>query len=108
MPEGPVHLNRCVVSISWTYCAPLTAGSSVSVAFRSRFLWSKVVVATRPEDSADGLSGKLNAAELQLELIMHVAARPGGHAELVSGCEACCIVRDESREGAVPKLRPGQ
>ena len=45
---------------------------------------------------------------MQLELLMHVAARPGGYAETVSGCETCRDVRDVSREGQWTEPRHGQ
>ena len=108
MAEGLLHRNRCVESISWVYPTSLTAGSIISLAYRSRSLWCKVVVERPPEDGRGGLQNKLNAAELQLELLMHVAARPGGYAVAVSGYETCRAVRDVSREGARPKPRHGQ
>ena len=108
MPEGLLHCNRCVQSISWVYSTPLTVGSIISLAYRSRYLWCKVVVERLPEDGHGGLQHKLNAAMLQLELLVHVAARPGGYAETVSGYETCRAVRDVSREGARTKPRHGQ
>ena len=108
MPEGLLHRNRCVESIFCVYSTPLTVGSVVSLAYRSRSLWCKVVVERPREDGRGGLQNKLNAAELQLELLMHVAARPGGYAVAVSGYETCRAVRDVSREGAYPKPRTRQ
>lgn len=73
MFEGLLHRNRCAVPISLVYSTPLTAGSIISLVYRSRYLWCKVVVERLHEDGRGGLPGKLNAAELQLELLEHVA-----------------------------------
>ena len=72
MSEGLLHRNRCVVSVSWVYFTPLTAGSIISLAYRSRSLWCKVVVERPPEDGRGGLQNKLNAAELVLGRLGHV------------------------------------
>ena len=83
MPEGLLHCNRCVVSISWVYPTPLTAGSIISLAYRSRSLWCKVVVERPPEDGRDGLQNKLNAAELLLGRLGHVFVGQDRRAEPV-------------------------
>ena len=108
MGHNSLHEHDKTAQILRVYSTPLTAGSIISLAYRSRSLWCKVVVERPPEDGGGGLSGKLNAAELQLELLMLVAACPGGYAETVSGCEMCRDVHDVSREGAVPKPRTSQ
>ena len=89
MPEGLLHCNRCVQSISWVYSTPLTVGSIISLAYRSRYLWCKVVVERLPEADHGWLSGKLNALELELELLTHVAARLVGLAELARRAVSC-------------------
>ena len=73
MPEGLLHCNRCVASISWVYSTPLTAGSIISLAYRSRSLWCKAVIERPPEDGRGGLQNKLNAAELLLGRLGHVS-----------------------------------
>ena len=89
MAEGLLHRNRCVGSISWVYFTSLTAGSIIPPAYRSRSLWCKVVVVRRPEADHGWLSGKLNALELELELLTHVAARLVGLAELARRGVSC-------------------
>ena len=89
MPEGLLHCNRCVQSISWVYSTPLTVGSIISLAYRSRYLWCKVVVERLPEADHGWLSGKLNALELELELLTHVAARLVGLAEPARRAASC-------------------
>ena len=105
MPEGLLHRNRCVVSISWVYPAPLTAGSIISLAYRSRSLWSKVVVERPPEDGCGGLQNKLNAAELLLGLLGHASMGRDRRAEPARRAVEGCYV---SREGARTKPRPGR
>ena len=89
MAEGLLHRNRCVGSISWVYFTSLTAGSTIPPAYRSRSLWCKVVVVWHPEADHGWLSGKLNALELELELLTHVAARLVGLAELARRAVSC-------------------
>ena len=91
MSEGLLHRNRCAVPISWVYFTPLTAGSIISLVYRSRSLWCKVVVERLHEAGRGGLPGKLNAAELQLELLMHVAARLARLAELARRASSCVL-----------------
>ena len=91
MPEGLLHCNRCVQSISWVYFTPLTVGSIISLAYRSRYLWCKVVVERLPEADHGWLSGKLNALELELELLTHVAARLVGLAEPARRAASCFL-----------------
>jgi len=89
MAEGLLHCNRCVVPILWVYFTSLTAGSIIPPAYRSRSLWCKVVVVRHPEADHGWLSGKLNALELELELLTHVAARLVGLAELARRAVSC-------------------
>ena len=89
MAEGLLHRNRCVGSILWVYFTSLTAGSIIPPAYRSRSLWCKVVVVRRPEADHGWLSGKLNALELELELLTHVAARLAGLAEHARRAASC-------------------
>ena len=86
---GLLHRNRCVGPIRGVYCAPLTAGSIISLVYSSRFLWCKVVFEQLLEDGCGGLSGELIAAELLLGLLMHVAGHPPGHADAVRRAELC-------------------
>ena len=67
--------------IAWRYSAALTAVSINARVYGSRFQLAKVVVERCPERARRGLSGKPNAAELVLELLMDVAAGPLGLAE---------------------------
>ena len=105
MPEGLLHRNRCVVSTSWVYPTPLTAGSIISLAYRSRSLWCKVVVERPPEDGRGGLQYKLNAAELLLGRLGQVFVGQDRRAEPARRAVEGCYV---SREGARTKPRPGQ
>ena len=89
MPERLLHCNRCVESISWVYSTPLTVGSIISLAYRSRYLWCKVVVERLPEADHGWLSGKINALELEPELLTHVAARLVGLAEPARRAASC-------------------
>ena len=91
MPEGLLHRKRCAVPIPWVYFTPLTAVSLVSPVYRSCSLWCKVVVERLHKDGRGGLLGKLNAAELQLELLMPVAARLARLAELARRAESCFL-----------------
>ena len=82
----PVVLRHCkwrVQPIAGIQSAPLTAGSMISLAYRSRSLWCQVVVERPPEDGGGGLSGKLNASELLLGRLGHVAVGRVRRAELV-------------------------
>lgn len=83
MAEGLLHRNRCVEPISWVYSTPLTAGSIISLAYRSRSPWCKVVVERLPEDGRDGLLNKPNASELLLGRLGHVPVGRDRRAELV-------------------------
>ena len=83
MPEGLLHRNRCVESISWVHLPPLTAGCMVSLAHRSRSLWCKVVVERLPEADRCVMSGKPDAAELLPVLLMYVATDQAGCADAV-------------------------
>ena len=89
MAEGLLHCNRCVVPISWVYFTCLTTGSIISLAYRSRYLWCKVVVVMHPEADHGWLSGKLNALELEMELLTYVAARLVGLAEPARRAVSC-------------------
>ena len=89
MAEGLLHRNRCVWSISWVYFTSLTADSIIPPAYRSRSLWCKVVVERHPEADHGWPSGKLNALELELELLTHVAARLVGLAEPARRAASC-------------------
>ena len=89
MAEGLLHCNRCVVPISWVYFTSLTAGSIIPPAYRSRSLWCKVVVERLPEPDHGWLSGKINALELEPELLTHVAARLVGLAEPARRAVSC-------------------
>ena len=101
MPEGLLHRNRCVESISWVYPTPLTAGSIISLAFRSRSLWCKVVVERPPQDGGGGLQNKLNAAELLLGRLGHASIGRGRCAEPTRRAIECCYVsRSRSHEGS--------
>ena len=91
MPERLLHRNRCVESISWVHWPSLTAGSMIPLAYRSRSLWCKVVDERLPEAGRSGLSGKPDAAELKLELLMHVAARLAGLAEPARDAASCFL-----------------
>ena len=81
MPEGLRHRCFCVRPIALMYFAPLTAGSMIARVGRSWFPCTTVVVEQRPEDGRGVLLGKLNAAELQLELLRHVAVGHDGHVQ---------------------------
>ena len=91
MPEGLLHRKRCAVPISWVYFTPLTAVSLVSLVYRSCSLWCKVVVERLHKDGRGGLLGKLNAAELKLELLMHVAVRLARLAEPARRPASCFL-----------------
>ena len=105
MAEGLLHRNRCVESISWVYPTPLTAASIISLAYRSRSRWCKVVVERPPEDGRGGLQNKLNAAELLLGRLGHASVGRVRRAEPARRAVEWCYV---SREGDRPKPRPGQ
>ena len=89
-----MHRDRCVWAITWGYFTPLTAGSIISPAYRSRSLWCKVVVERCLEDDRDGLQNKVNAAELQLERLRHAELGVEGHSDgLGSVWRAACRAR---------------
>ena len=102
MSEGLLHCNRCVESISWVYSTPLTVGSIISLAYRSRYLWCKVVVERLPEDGRGGLQHKLNAAMLLRGRLGHVSSGRDRRAKPVWRAVQWCYV---SREGVVTKPR---
>ena len=98
MPVGLLHRNRCVESISWVHWPPLTAGWMVSLAYRSRSLWCKVVVERLPEADRSGLSGKPDAAELLPGLLMYVATDQAGCADaVITAVGVFCVSREVTR-----------